>query len=73
MADRLELSTHLPGIAIDTGRAVVREGGASGEIRVLVSVSDCSLDRYSRATSLGASTGTAGRMFRVSPATTPRS
>jgi CRP/FNR family cyclic AMP-dependent transcriptional regulator len=33
----LELSTHLPEIAIDAGQAVVREGGASGEIWVLVS------------------------------------
>ena len=33
----LELSAHLPEITVDAGHAVVHEGGASGEIWVLVS------------------------------------
>jgi CRP/FNR family transcriptional regulator, cyclic AMP receptor protein len=33
----LDLSSHLPEIAVDAGHAVVREGGPSGEVWVLVS------------------------------------
>jgi CRP-like cAMP-binding protein len=33
----LDLSAHLPEISVDTGHVVVREGGTSGEIWVLVS------------------------------------